>query len=67
LNCRIDLIIFPADSKGKKGKNMAKGKGKRRRLEANLKAKQRKGLTPKQRRKLPLALQKAILKKRGKG
>jgi len=45
---------------------MAKGKGKRRRLERTLKAKQSKGLTPKQRRKLPLALQKAILRKKGK-
>jgi len=43
---------------------VAKGKGKR--LESKLKAKQQKGLTPKQRRKLPLALRKAILKKKGK-
>lgn len=43
---------------------MAKGKGKR--LESRLKAKQQKGLTAKQRRKLPLALQKAIIKKKGK-
>jgi len=52
-------------------KNYLKGryivaKGKGRRLEAKLKAKQTKGLTVKQRRKLPLSLQKAIIRKRGK-
>lgn len=41
---------------------MAKGK----RSGSRLSAKQQKGLTPKQRKKLPTALKKAILKKKGK-
>jgi len=42
---------------------MAKGKGKM--LEARLKAKQSNYLTPKQRKRLPAALRRAILKKKG--
>ena len=44
---------------------MAKGKSKKAMLTARLRAKQKKGLTAKQRRRLPLPLQKAILKKKG--